>query len=115
MLLSVHGSPLGVYKEDNMEARHESEEGQLGSILAINMVQEYESPCNFKSIRMYLCHCTNDYFKYQNCSCILMQNFCNDIQVKNVRVFLIHVGPCNSSSFALIITKEQCYYNPLVI
>lgn len=27
MLLSVHGSPLGVYKEDNMEAIHESEEG----------------------------------------------------------------------------------------
>ncbi|KAL5751690.1 hypothetical protein ACOSP7_021864 [Xanthoceras sorbifolium] len=26
MLLSVHGSPLGVYKEDNMEAIHESEE-----------------------------------------------------------------------------------------
>lgn len=26
MLLSVHGSPLGVYKEDNMEAVHESEE-----------------------------------------------------------------------------------------
>ncbi|XP_059624346.1 uncharacterized protein LOC132267254 [Cornus florida] len=27
MLLSVHGSPLGVYKEDNMEAINESEEG----------------------------------------------------------------------------------------
>ncbi|XP_009792298.1 uncharacterized protein LOC107776006 [Nicotiana tabacum] len=27
MLLSVHGSPLGVYKEDNMEAIHESEDG----------------------------------------------------------------------------------------
>ncbi|OMP02528.1 hypothetical protein COLO4_11036 [Corchorus olitorius] len=27
MLLSVHGSPLGVYKEDNMEAIRESEEG----------------------------------------------------------------------------------------
>ncbi|XP_010268359.1 PREDICTED: uncharacterized protein LOC104605336 [Nelumbo nucifera] len=27
MLLSIHGSPLGVYKEDNMEAIHESEEG----------------------------------------------------------------------------------------
>ncbi|RVX21251.1 hypothetical protein CK203_001865 [Vitis vinifera] len=27
MLLSVHGSPLGLYKEDNMEAIHESEEG----------------------------------------------------------------------------------------
>ncbi|XVF61724.1 hypothetical protein PTKIN_Ptkin08bG0153200 [Pterospermum kingtungense] len=27
MLLSVHGSPLGVYKEENMEAIHESEEG----------------------------------------------------------------------------------------
>ncbi|XP_061337483.1 uncharacterized protein LOC133284482 [Gastrolobium bilobum] len=27
MLLSVHGSPLGVYKEHNMEAIHESEEG----------------------------------------------------------------------------------------
>ncbi|RWR83815.1 hypothetical protein CKAN_01258800 [Cinnamomum micranthum f. kanehirae] len=27
MLLSVHGSPLGVYREDNMEAIHESEEG----------------------------------------------------------------------------------------
>ncbi|KAL9234940.1 hypothetical protein vseg_009750 [Gypsophila vaccaria] len=27
MLLSVHGSPLGVYKEDSMEAIHESEEG----------------------------------------------------------------------------------------
>ncbi|KAJ4981328.1 hypothetical protein NE237_032165 [Protea cynaroides] len=27
MLLSVCGSPLGVYKEDNMEAIHESEEG----------------------------------------------------------------------------------------
>ncbi|OIV98420.1 hypothetical protein TanjilG_16747 [Lupinus angustifolius] len=27
MLLSVHGSPLGVYKENNMEAIHESEEG----------------------------------------------------------------------------------------
>ncbi|KAJ7956888.1 Translation initiation factor [Quillaja saponaria] len=27
MLLSVHGSPLGVYKEDNMEAICESEEG----------------------------------------------------------------------------------------
>lgn len=27
MLLSVRGSPLGVYKEDNMEAIHESEEG----------------------------------------------------------------------------------------
>ncbi|XXG62005.1 hypothetical protein AAC387_Pa05g0466 [Persea americana] len=27
MLLSVHGSPLGVYGEDNMEAIHESEEG----------------------------------------------------------------------------------------
>ncbi|KAF5749940.1 Translation initiation factor IF-2 putative isoform 2 [Tripterygium wilfordii] len=27
MLLSVHGSPLGVYKDDNMEAIHESEEG----------------------------------------------------------------------------------------
>lgn len=27
MLLSVHGSPLGVYKEDNMEAIQESEEG----------------------------------------------------------------------------------------
>lgn len=27
MLLSVHGSPLGVYKEDNMEAIHEAEEG----------------------------------------------------------------------------------------
>ncbi|KAM1315681.1 hypothetical protein TB2_018851 [Malus domestica] len=27
MLVSVHGSPLGVYKEDNMEAIHESEEG----------------------------------------------------------------------------------------
>lgn len=26
MLLSVHGSPLGVYKEDNMEAIHEAEE-----------------------------------------------------------------------------------------
>ncbi|KAK4840218.1 hypothetical protein QYF36_002659 [Acer negundo] len=26
MLLSVHGSPLGVFKEDNMEAIHESEE-----------------------------------------------------------------------------------------
>ncbi|XP_075653638.1 uncharacterized protein LOC142624024 [Castanea sativa] len=26
MLLSVHGSPLGVYKEDNMEAINESEE-----------------------------------------------------------------------------------------
>ncbi|KAI4317213.1 hypothetical protein L6164_025103 [Bauhinia variegata] len=26
MLLSVHGSPLGVYKENNMEAIHESEE-----------------------------------------------------------------------------------------
>ncbi|KAL6227835.1 hypothetical protein ACLB2K_001791 [Fragaria x ananassa] len=26
-LLSVHGSPLGVYKEENMEAIHESEEG----------------------------------------------------------------------------------------
>uniref|UniRef100_A0A9I9D333 Uncharacterized protein n=1 Tax=Cucumis melo TaxID=3656 RepID=A0A9I9D333_CUCME len=27
MLVSIHGSPLGVYKEDNMEAIHESEEG----------------------------------------------------------------------------------------
>ncbi|KAF7834237.1 uncharacterized protein G2W53_009096 [Senna tora] len=27
MLLSVHGSPLGVYKENNMESIHESEEG----------------------------------------------------------------------------------------
>ncbi|KAF8412668.1 hypothetical protein HHK36_000636 [Tetracentron sinense] len=27
MILSVHGSPLGVYKEENMEAIHESEEG----------------------------------------------------------------------------------------
>ncbi|GMN49604.1 hypothetical protein TIFTF001_018774 [Ficus carica] len=27
MLLSIRGSPLGVYKEDNMEAIHESEEG----------------------------------------------------------------------------------------
>lgn len=27
MLLSVHGSPLGVYKEDNMESIRESEEG----------------------------------------------------------------------------------------
>ncbi|XP_020223771.1 uncharacterized protein LOC109805900 [Cajanus cajan] len=27
MLLSVHGSPLGVYKDNNMEAIHESEEG----------------------------------------------------------------------------------------
>ncbi|KAB2002340.1 hypothetical protein ES319_D11G059800v1 [Gossypium barbadense] len=27
ILLSVHGSPLGVYKEENMEAIHESEEG----------------------------------------------------------------------------------------
>ncbi|KMT14282.1 hypothetical protein BVRB_4g076370 [Beta vulgaris subsp. vulgaris] len=27
MLLSLHGSPLGVYKEDNMEAINESEEG----------------------------------------------------------------------------------------
>ncbi|XP_068325234.1 uncharacterized protein [Pyrus communis] len=27
MLISVHGSPLGVYKEDNMEAIHELEEG----------------------------------------------------------------------------------------
>lgn len=27
MLLSVRGSPLGIYKEDNMEAIHESEEG----------------------------------------------------------------------------------------
>ncbi|XP_074271160.1 uncharacterized protein LOC141595085 [Silene latifolia] len=27
MLLSVHGSPLGVYKEDDMEAIHEVEEG----------------------------------------------------------------------------------------
>ncbi|XP_054792449.1 uncharacterized protein LOC129308070 [Prosopis cineraria] len=27
MLLSVHGSPLGVYKENNMDAIHESEEG----------------------------------------------------------------------------------------
>ncbi|XP_020980912.1 uncharacterized protein LOC107495025 [Arachis duranensis] len=27
MLLSVHGSPLGVYKENNMEAIYESEEG----------------------------------------------------------------------------------------
>ncbi|KAK7354436.1 hypothetical protein VNO80_19899 [Phaseolus coccineus] len=27
MLLSVHGSPLGVFKENNMEAIHESEEG----------------------------------------------------------------------------------------
>nr|POF26910.1 hypothetical protein CFP56_37684 [Quercus suber] len=27
MLLSVHGSPLGVYKEVNMEAIHESDEG----------------------------------------------------------------------------------------
>ncbi|CAI9760154.1 unnamed protein product [Fraxinus pennsylvanica] len=27
MLLSVHGSPLGVYKEDNMETIHESEDG----------------------------------------------------------------------------------------
>ncbi|XP_057461903.1 uncharacterized protein LOC130752104 [Actinidia eriantha] len=27
MLLSVHGSPLGVYKEDNMESIQESEEG----------------------------------------------------------------------------------------
>ncbi|XP_042521086.1 uncharacterized protein LOC122094376 isoform X2 [Macadamia integrifolia] len=27
MLVSVHGSPLGVYNEDNMEAIHESEEG----------------------------------------------------------------------------------------
>ncbi|XP_038891412.1 uncharacterized protein LOC120080833 [Benincasa hispida] len=26
MLVSIHGSPLGVYKEDNMEAIHESEE-----------------------------------------------------------------------------------------
>ncbi|RWR83970.1 chromatin modification-related protein EAF1 B-like protein isoform X1 [Cinnamomum micranthum f. kanehirae] len=26
-LLSVHGSPLGVYREDNMEAIHESKEG----------------------------------------------------------------------------------------
>nr|XP_025631288.1 uncharacterized protein LOC112726197 [Arachis hypogaea] len=26
MLLSVHGSPLGVYKENNMEAIYESEE-----------------------------------------------------------------------------------------
>lgn len=26
MLLSVRGSPLGVYKEDNMEAIHESDE-----------------------------------------------------------------------------------------
>lgn len=29
MLLSVQGSPLGVYKEDNMEAIRESEEGRL--------------------------------------------------------------------------------------
>ncbi|KAK4350686.1 hypothetical protein RND71_029999 [Anisodus tanguticus] len=27
MLLSVHGSPLGVFKEDNMEAIHESDDG----------------------------------------------------------------------------------------
>lgn len=27
MLLSVHGSPLGIYKEDNMESIRESEEG----------------------------------------------------------------------------------------
>ncbi|XP_038882572.1 uncharacterized protein LOC120073798 [Benincasa hispida] len=27
MLVSIHGSPLGVYREDNMEAIHESEEG----------------------------------------------------------------------------------------
>ncbi|KAK4585321.1 hypothetical protein RGQ29_022832 [Quercus rubra] len=47
MLLSVHGSPLGVYKEDNMEAIHESEEGRLGSILAINVVLEYASTCTF--------------------------------------------------------------------
>lgn len=31
MLLSVHGSPLGVYKEDNMEAIHESEDGRIDS------------------------------------------------------------------------------------
>ncbi|KAJ1409708.1 hypothetical protein SESBI_22528 [Sesbania bispinosa] len=30
MLLSVHGSPLGVYKENNMEAIRESEEGCSG-------------------------------------------------------------------------------------
>lgn len=27
VLVSIHGSPLGVYREDNMEAIHESEEG----------------------------------------------------------------------------------------
>lgn len=31
MLLSVHGSPLGVYKEDSMEAIHESEDGRIDS------------------------------------------------------------------------------------
>ena len=90
--------------------------GLTGFNFTINVVQIDASICRFKSIRMFLFHCTNDYSKYWNCSCIIMHCYlCNDNQVKNTCALTIRFGPCNSSSFALIITKEQCYPNPLFI